>query len=85
MAHSQPLTQPRVLRGSMPFPFQGSNQAPGRAAGCTKSCLTLPSGCVVGCVLVADHCIRLGTFLPLDDVELHIIALFQGLVSVQLN
>ena len=85
MAHSQALTQPRVLRGSIPVPFRASNQAPGRAVGWYESCLTLPSGRVVGCVLVADHCIRLGTFLPLDDVELHIIALFQGLVSVQLN
>ena len=38
-----------------------------------------------GRVLEADHCIRLRTFLTLDDVELHVIALFQGFVAVQLN
>ena len=35
--------------------------------------------------LEADHCIRLGTFLTLDDVELDVIALFQRFVPVQLN
>ena len=39
----------------------------------------------MGRVLVADNCIRLWAFLPLDDVELYVIALFQSLVSVQLN
>ena len=32
-----------------------------------------------------DHSIRLGTLLPLDDVEFHFIALFQSLVAVQLD
>jgi len=36
-------------------------------------------------VSLSDNCIRLRTFLPLDDVELHIIALFQSLVTIQLN
>jgi hypothetical protein len=38
-----------------------------------------------GSVSQSDHCIRLRTFLPLDDVELHIIALFQSLVTIQLD
>ena len=33
----------------------------------------------------ADYCVRLGTFLALNDVELDLIALFQSLVSVQLD
>jgi hypothetical protein len=44
-----------------------------------------PLGCVGGGVLVADNSFRLGTFLTLDDVELHVIAFFQSFVSVQLN
>ena len=36
-------------------------------------------------IFVTDDRVRLGTFLALDDVELHIIALFQGLVAIQLN
>jgi hypothetical protein len=39
----------------------------------------------MGGVLEADHCIRLGTFLTLDDIELDVIALFQRFVPVQLN
>jgi hypothetical protein len=39
----------------------------------------------VGGVTEANHCIRLGTFLTLDDVELDVIALFQRFVSIQLN
>ena len=31
------------------------------------------------------NCIRLRTFLPLDDVELDIIALFQRFVTIQLD
>ena len=43
-------------------------------------------GCVVsGGVPEADYCVRLGTFLALNDVELDLIALFQSLVSVQLD
>ena len=42
-------------------------------------------GCAVGGVLEANHCIRLGTFLTLDDVEFDLIALFQRFVTVQLN
>jgi len=41
--------------------------------------------CVGGGVPEAENCVRLGTFLALDDVELYIIALFQCLVAVQLN
>ena len=33
-----------------------------------------------GCIPKPDHCIRLGPFLTLNDVELHVIALFQRLV-----
>ena len=45
-----------------------------------------PSSCVVGGgVPQPDDRIRLGAFLTLDDVELDVIALFQGFVSVQLN
>jgi hypothetical protein len=45
-----------------------------------------PLCCVVGSgVPHADYSVRLGTFLPLDDVELDVIALFQGLVPIQLN
>jgi len=42
-------------------------------------------GCVVSGVPEADHCVRLRTFLALNDVELDLIALFQSLVSVQLD
>jgi hypothetical protein len=38
-----------------------------------------------GCVSLTDNCIRLRAFLPLDDVELHVIALFQSLVAIQLD
>ena len=38
-----------------------------------------------GCVSHSDNGIRLRTLLPLDDIELHIIALFQSLVAIQLN
>ena len=38
-----------------------------------------------GCVSHTDNCIRLRTFLPLDDIELYIIALFQSLVTIQLD
>src|SRR5439155_24821875 len=38
-----------------------------------------------GCVSLPDDCIRLRAFLPLDDVEFHIIALFQSLVAIQLD
>src|SRR5579862_7844323 len=42
-------------------------------------------GCVVGGVPKPDHCVCLGTFLTLNDVEFHVIALFQSFVSIQLN
>src|ERR1019366_1766732 len=38
-----------------------------------------------GCVSLTDNCIRLRTFLSLDDVELYIIALFQGFIAIQLD
>ena len=38
-----------------------------------------------GCVSHSDNGIRLRTLLPLDDIELHIIALFQSLITIQLN
>jgi len=38
-----------------------------------------------GGVPESDYRIRLGTFLALDDVEFNVIALLQGLVSIQLN
>jgi hypothetical protein len=37
-----------------------------------------------GCVSQPDHCIRLRTFLTLNDVEFNIIAFFQGFVAIQL-
>lgn len=42
-------------------------------------------GCVVGCVSEPHYRIGLRPFLTLDDIELNIIALFQGFVPVQLN
>lgn len=33
----------------------------------------------------ANHSVRLGTLLTLDDVELYIVALFQSFVAIQLN
>jgi hypothetical protein len=40
----------------------------------------------MGCsILEADYCIRLRTFLTLDDIELNFIALFQSFVPVQLD
>ena len=38
-----------------------------------------------GCVSLPDNSVRLRTFLPLDDVEFHVIALFQSLVTIQLD
>ncbi len=38
-----------------------------------------------GCVSLPDNCVRLRTFRPLDDVELDVIALFQSLVTIQLD
>ena len=42
-------------------------------------------GCGMCGVLEPEHCVGLGTLLALDDVELHIVALFQGFVAVQLD
>ena len=39
----------------------------------------------MGGVPKANDSIRLGTFLPFDDIELDLIAFFERLVSVQLN
>jgi hypothetical protein len=38
-----------------------------------------------GCVSLPDNSVRLRAFLPLDDVKLHVIALFQSLVTIQLD
>jgi len=45
----------------------------------------LLGGVVGGCVSHTDNSIRLRTFLTLDNVELHVIALFQSLVTIQLD
>jgi len=42
-------------------------------------------GCAMGAVPEADYRVRLGTFLPFDDVELDLIAFFERFVSVQLD
>jgi hypothetical protein len=42
-------------------------------------------GCAMGTVSVANHSIRLRSFLALYDIELDLIAFLQRLVSVQLN
>ena len=43
-------------------------------------------GCAVGgAVPEANNSIRLGTFLPFDDVKLDLVAFFERFVSVQLN
>jgi hypothetical protein len=47
----------------------------------TRSCLSCAVG---GCVPESDNCIRLGTFLALNDVEFDVVALFQCFVAVQL-
>jgi hypothetical protein len=39
----------------------------------------------VGAIPEADYGIRLRTFLALDNIELDLIALFEGLVPVQLD
>jgi len=39
----------------------------------------------MGGVPEPDHGIGLGTLLTLNDVEFHVIALFQSFVSIQLN
>ena len=92
MAQNQPITGQESTRFNIVSSFatkanviQGKRQAFHDLVGWDETFIDTPSGRVVGCVLVADHRIRLGTFLPLNDVELHIIALFQCLVSVQLN
>ena len=38
-----------------------------------------------GCVSQPDNRVRLRSFLPLNDVEFDVIALFQSLVTIQLN
>jgi hypothetical protein len=38
-----------------------------------------------GAVPKADYRVRLGTFLPFDDIELDFIAFFERFVSIQLN
>src|ERR1700755_1229190 len=38
-----------------------------------------------GCVPLPDYPVRLRTLLPLNDVEFHVIALFQSLVTIQLD
>jgi hypothetical protein len=38
-----------------------------------------------GCVSLPDYGIRLRAFLPLNDVEFYVIALFQSLVAIQLD
>jgi hypothetical protein len=38
-----------------------------------------------GCVSLPDNRVRLGAFLPLDDVEFDVIALFQSFVAIQLD
>src|SRR4051812_6503036 len=43
------------------------------------------SRCVMGGVPETDYCIGLGTLLTLNDVELHVIALFQSFIAVQLD
>ena len=43
------------------------------------------SGCPVVSVLEASHCTRLLTFLPLDNVELDFVTLFERFVPVRLN
>lgn len=40
--------------------------------------------CAVSCIPQANYRVRLGPFLPLDDVELDVIAFFQCFVTVQL-
>ncbi len=41
--------------------------------------------CVVcGCVSEPDDCIGLGALLTLDDIEFHVIALFQSFIAIQL-
>jgi len=50
----------------------------------TYSCFLLGS-VMGGCVSQPDNCVRLRTFLPLNDVELYVIALFQSLVTIQLD
>ena len=39
----------------------------------------------MGGVPKSDYCVRLGTFLALDDIEFDVIALFQSFVAVQLD
>jgi hypothetical protein len=39
----------------------------------------------MSCIPEPDYRIGLGTFLTLNDIELDLIVLFQGLVSIQLN
>jgi hypothetical protein len=43
------------------------------------------SGCPVVSVLEAGHCIRLFSFLPLDNVELDFITFFERFEPVRLN
>jgi hypothetical protein len=39
----------------------------------------------MGAVPEANHSIRLGTFLPFDDVEFNLVAFFERFVPVQLD
>ena len=63
----------------------GTSQADRRAAVLRGTLVTGTLSCAVGGIPEADDCVRLGTFLALDDVKLHIVALFERFVSIQLN
>lgn len=39
----------------------------------------------LGCRSETENRIGLGAFLPLDDIELHVVAFFQAFISVELN
>ncbi len=68
-------------------PEDALHVASSRDAGSPAGGQRSDSGCVVmgGRVPQADHRVCLGALLALDDVEFHIVAFLQGLVTVQLD
>ena len=75
--HTRAQNRFNTLKGALQFPRIGSYQGL-RKLFSARALLR----CAVRGVPEANHCVCLGTFLALDDVKLHIVALFQCFVAV---
>lgn len=65
--------------------FRRKTPLPPESGLAVSAWFSAPLGCAGGGSPEAEHGLRLGSFLALDDVELNVIALFQRFVPVQLN